>query len=144
VLPILDGLDETGRPIGEVIDMIERTRRAGVQSLVVCCRSGVYRRASRPLEGTVGVEICDLEPDQIESYLREAGPAQQNVGALAEALADLPELRTVLGLRIAASDPAPEGSVCGLLSSYVRTWLQSERAKIHKKWSRPWPASPAS
>jgi hypothetical protein len=120
VLPILDGLDETGRPIDEVIDMIERTRRAGVQSIVVCCRSDVYGRASQPLEGTVGVEICDLEPDQIESFLREVGGAEHSGSALAEAVADLPELRTVLGLRIAASDQAPEGSVCGLLSSYVR------------------------
>jgi hypothetical protein len=120
VLPILDGLDESGRPIDEVIDRIERVRRAGAQSIVVCCRSDVYERAARPLSGTVGVKICDLEPEQIASLLSAVGLDRQSVRALAGRLADLPEMQTVLGLRIAASDPTPEGSACSLLSGYVR------------------------
>jgi NACHT domain len=128
VLPILDGLDESSLPIDKVIEKIERVRRDGAQSVIVCCRSDVYNGASRSLSGAVGAEISDLEPDRLTRFLREIGWDRKSASALAERLADLPELQTVLGLKIAASDPTRKGSVCSLLSEYVRH-LVAERTE---------------
>lgn len=129
VVPILDGLDETSQPIDRVIEQIERVRRGGVQSIVVCCRSNVYYGASQPLSGAVDAEISDLGPEQLTRFLRDAGRGRKSTSALAERLAHVPELQTVLGLRIAASDPEPAGSQCSLLSGYVRH-LVAERTEL--------------
>jgi NACHT domain len=78
ILPILDGLDEVPDALRrQAIVKINAAFTAG-ESFVVTCRTGSYRDAVRPPDGTritlrgaVGIELRPLEAADVADYLRE-------------------------------------------------------------------------
>jgi hypothetical protein len=78
ILPILDGLDEVPDALRRhAIAKINAAFTAG-ESFVVTCRTGSYRNAVRPPDGTritlrgaVGIELRPLEAADVADYLRE-------------------------------------------------------------------------
>jgi NACHT domain len=79
LLPILDGLDELDKSVrGQAIVGINDALLNPDDGLIVSCRTEDYREAVNPdkatpvpLWGTAGVEVLDLNPDDVSTYLRE-------------------------------------------------------------------------
>jgi NACHT domain len=84
LIPVLDGLDELPKSAhADAFLKINKWLKPGA-GLVVSCRTEHYLEVvksskSKPLAGTAGVEICDLDPNDVGEYLeRDSGWAGAN------------------------------------------------------------------
>ena len=135
VLPLLDGLDEVeaGQREGcvEAVNDFRESRRTGLVSLAVCCRTADYLALNTQLRLRGGVLLQPLSPAQVSVYVASGGPALASLGTALSEDADLLELATSpLMLRLLAltyrdapaaglSGADPEIRRAALFSAYV-------------------------
>jgi hypothetical protein len=132
LLPVLDGLDEVAGPArGRALAGVNAALRPGV-GLVLTARTGPYRAAVHPEDGTTGVvlagaagvELRPLDADTVADYLRAAagGPGEaarwdRVVGVLADPAHPVGQaLVTPLAATLARTvyGPRPGESAAGL------------------------------
>ncbi len=139
---LLDGLDEItdAERQRECVEALSALRNQVPTGMVVCCRSGDYRRIGKRLQFGLAVEILPLTPAQVESCLAAAG---RQLAALRQAVRTDPVLAelldTPLMLSVAAvvyrdSEPQQalrqgtrEDRLAHLWDRYVATMLTRRR-----------------
>ena len=135
VLPLLDGLDEVeaGQREGcvEAVNAFRESRRAGLVSLAVCCRTADYLALNTQLRLRGAVLLQTLSPAQVSAYVASGGPALASLGvALSEdpdllALATSPLMLRLMSLTYRDAPAAglsgadPETRRAALFSAYV-------------------------
>lgn len=136
IVLLLDGLDEINgaedrRRCVEVLSLLRSRLNTG---MVVCSRSAEYFQSHRQLAFGVAVEILPLSPDDVDAYLRDAGPELASLRAACRTnptlaqLLDTPLTLTVavLTYRGKQVDPASD-RLDDLWSAYLDEALPRQR-----------------
>jgi hypothetical protein len=134
ILPLLDGLDEVEAECQAdcVTAINDWLQGHGIHGMAVCCHSRVYEQLPQRLQLKTAVVLQPLTEEQIEKYVKSAGPDGEILRATLAGDGGLRELAKTPGLLHLIADDCKEDA--GALAGSAGAPLEDRRRRLFGRY----------